>query len=376
MSDPAAPEAAEPPPVVAPGGRSMLRAAGAAAVILAAVLAGVAIGANVWPRITKVEQRVVEPVRIATSARPGLDAIPDLVERSCPAIVLLRSAGAADKAPASAGSAKGPAAPPPVRAVGFVISEDGYLLTSAAAVPDGDVEAVLGDGRVVPAARKAADDLSGLALFKVEAGTLPALRFADDGFPRIGQTGLALTSPNGTGCIVTAVLVSTDFLAGEPGLRTGLEVRPALDPTLAGMPVLDLAGRVIAIAGLAPQDDADADSTVLLPASTADRVADELVRNGTSPENAFGFEVEDVGPTLAARAGASRARGAIVSLIEQNSPADKGGLRAGDVIVAAAGQPVSSASELARALDTGRSALTLQVQRRSQGLTLDLQDGE
>jgi len=359
--------------VLGAGGKSMVRAAGAAILILLLVLLGVAIGANFGPRVATVEQKVVGPVRFAAFAPRGLEAMPDIVDRNCPAIMLLRKSGSASSAPtpeivrAKRKSHRriSTAAVRQVEAVGFFVSPDGYLLSVASAVPDGPIEAVLSDGTVLPVARQGLDRLSGLALFKVEANGLATLHFADDGFPRIGQTGLALVPATTTGCVARTIFVSDDFVGEADSLRDYVRLENALDANWSGEPILDLAGRVIGIAGTGAPSDAKQDTALLLPGSTAARVADQLVRDGTSPENAFGFEAEDMGQTLADRLGADRGRGAVVSLVDQGSDAAKVGLRAGDIIVAVGDQPVSSTSELGRMLDPQAHDTTLAVQRGS-----------
>jgi serine protease Do len=153
-----------------------------------------------------------------------------------------------------------------------------------------------------------------------------------------------------------------------------LRVRPALDTSFGGAVVLDRDGNVAGIAGLDVPGADDGDASYLLPASTAQLVSSALLRNGSVTHNAFGIVAEDLSQALADRLGAGRERGAIVAIVEQRSPAARAGLKAGDVVLAAGGSPVSGASELARALDTDAPTLELDILRGSDRLTIGLRN--
>jgi S1-C subfamily serine protease len=108
----------------------------------------------------------------------------------------------------------------------------------------------------------------------------------------------------------------------------------------------------------------------LLPAPIASVIVDELIRNSPSPIASFGFRATDFTAELANRIGEQRARGAGVALVQPKSAAEKAGLRAGDIVIAVDGSPVSSASELSRALDAVTNSATLTVARGDQQLTM------
>lgn len=374
MNDHSSLDAAEDPSTLGTGAKSIARVAAAALIVLLLVLMGVAIGANLWPHVANVEQRVVEPVRLATAGHRGLESIPNTVDQACEAIALLRSANAANaaKLPPPKGKTKRQShrkgvakAAASDQMVGFFVTADGYILTAASAIADGPVEAVLSDGQVLPAAKVGSDPLSGLTLFKVTGSGFSTLPFSDDGYPRIGQTGLVVAPGRTGGCVARTVFVANDFINENRGLRSYVSLQEQLDANWAGVPVLDLDGRVVGIAGLNLQADQDGDTTQVLPGSIASHVAGQLVRDGTSPANRFGFEAEDLGPSLADRLD-SDPGGAVVSLVEQASAAGKAGLKAGDIIQSVDDQPVSSASELARALDARDAGLNVQIQRHGE----------
>lgn len=347
----------------------MLRLAGAGAAMLALMFGSAYLGAHFGQRGTA-RLQTTAPTPSPVPAETG-DALADLIDAACPAIVAVQrsSGGTTGATGADAAPAGGAAAP---SSAGFLISADGYLVTGLAGLGGQDgLRVRLSDGRTFDGTLAGEDPLSGLALLKIGASGLPVLAFADAHFPRAGAQGIVLTAPNGSGCLAQAGMISGDFLAEPPGLWAYVEIRPALDPELPGAPFLDRDGHVAGIAGLRARPAASPVSQ-LLPGGTAARIVSELLRNGRVPANRFGLVADALLPELAARAGVERGRGAVIALVRDGSPAGRAGLKAGDVVLSAAGAPVSGASELSRALDTDEPRITLEVSRRSTRLVFNL----
>lgn len=193
-------------------------------------------------------------------------------------------------------------------------------------------------------------------LLKADANGVPALGFAEAGAPRIGQVGVALAAPRGTGCRAEMTMVAADFLLEEPALKASMTLAPPLENGSPGMPVADVAGRVIGVAGIDSGERSGAFSS-LLPASTAAAAAAALLRRGGG-DLRFGFRAEEIWPAVAGRLGAERGRGAMVVLVRPGSWVDREGLRAGDLVFGVGGRPVSGVSELARLLDRADGAVT------------------
>ncbi|GAA0315010.1 hypothetical protein GCM10009087_26790 [Sphingomonas oligophenolica] len=348
-------------------------------VALALLTGGALIGGNLWPRVVKVEQRVVAPAMNAAGFTPAIENLGDMIGRSCPAIVAIRQDGQGPDSAAQAPStgrmrpANPPAAAAPRTASGFLASSDGYIVTAADNLSEaGDIHVLLNDGRVLDATRVGSDPISGIAVLKIDGSGLAFLKFSNANFPRVGDWGAAISSPNGSGCAAALGMVGTDSLAEQAALRTYVRIRPTLDQSLAGAPLLNLNGEIIGVIGLGgPAEDPDRPSSILA-VGTASRIVSGLMRNGKPTENRFGIIADDLPPALATRLGIDGQRGAVVSLVEADSPADKGGLRAGDLILGVSGSPVSGASELARALDTSAATLSLDVVRASKRLTITL----
>lgn len=333
-------------------------------VAAAASLAGALIGRT----MATGPQQAVQPrrpiVQIVRS-QTGLPSLAQTIDTACPAIATIIQGGASPgpvvtKARTSKGHAFAPAA-------AFVVSADGWLLTSGAVQSASHLDAIFSDGGRFPVSTLRTDPVSGLALAKIDSTDLPLLTFADQEAATVGDFGFAVETPTGRGCSAQIAMISSDFLADGGGPVSYLRVQSPMPAVAAGAPFLAADGKVIAIA----TDDAAA-AGEFLPAPLAGMVVDELIRGTPSPSIAFGFRASDTAGTLSARLPNSRPRGAGIALVQPRSAANKAGLEAGDVVVAVNGSPVSSTSELNRALDatTGNAALT--VMRGDQRVTMQV----
>lgn len=363
--------------VTAMSATSMLRVGAGAALVMGLVLIGVAIGAKLAPHVATVEQRVVEPVRRATSGRSTYDEYAGVVADNCDAIVTIRVAGVADNSqPSSSSKRKSSlleASKKLAPRAGFFVTADGYIATAAKDLPTDPLEAVLTDESVLPATLVAADPVAGIALLKVDGDGETGVQFADD-LEGVGHTGVALSAAPRAGCVASKAFVSTDFLGQAPGPRAFIGLLATQSSPTIGTPFFDARGRVMGMF----LDNAKLQRgqfRSLLPGITVADVVSQLLRDQTAPDYRFGFKADDIGPELASQLGADRGRGSVISLIASGSPADKAGLIAGDVIIAVNGSPVSSASEVARGEDAAGGQLKLLVQRGSESIPITLSLG-
>jgi serine protease Do len=298
-------------------------------------------------------QRQTRPIVQIVRQQPGLPDLADLIDRLCPSIAIIIPRGS-DVPPNPNGTSAVPAS---------AYSADGWLVTSAADLPPMPLDAVFGDGRRVEVTDVRNDPVSGLAIVKTAAPAAP-LTFSDQAFPRVGQFGFALSTPAGAGCSAASAMIGSDFVA-DGGSPVGyVRLQPPPDSWSAGIPLLDTEGRVIGIG-------TDEPVGAVIPAPIAGVILDELIRSSLSPSTSFGFRAIDYAAPFSTRLGDVRS-GAGVALVQPKSAAGRAGLKAGDIVIAVGDVPVSSASELNRALDTvsGKAALT--VERRSQQLTLTI----
>jgi S1-C subfamily serine protease len=344
-------------------------------------LVGGLVATSLSPRTDAAGNRGVEPIVRIVRAEASTPGLADMVDKACPAIVTIVGTQPADPGPASirAGRSTNRNGKPPVTA-GIIVSADGQILTIGKGLPaDGTVTVLTNDGQRLDATRGPVDEASGLALIKIDARDLATLDFDDPGFPRIGDWGIGLASLNGAGCTASPAMISSDFIADGATQQSYVRVSPGGEAQIQGAPFLSPDGRIVGIFGLANgsvsgkvgkgQIPTQAPGR-LIPAGAAARIASELLRTGAFPHDRFGIQIGDVTPVLAARLGDVRQQGPFISLVEAGSPAERAGLAAGDVVLLVDGNPVSSASELARALDTDSLNVTLSVLRRQKKLDL------
>ena len=327
------------------------------AVFGAALLTAALIGAFVTHLMSPARQpsapRQARPIVQIVRQQPGLPDLADLVDRLCPSVAIIVPHGTDVRS----SIASAPSVP------ATVYSADGWLVTWASNLPETQLDAVFGDGSRADLTDVRTDPVSGLAIAKAAIGTAAVpIPFINQAFPRVGQFGLTLATPTGTGCTAGEAMIGSDFLT-DGGSPVGyVRLRPPPDGWTAGMPLVDTEGRML---GIATDDPPGA----VVPGPIASVIVDELIRDGLSPSTSFGFRAIDYSAPLAARLGDVRS-GAGVALVKPKSLADRAGLRAGDIVTAVDDVPVSSASELSRALDAASSKATLTIQRRSQQLKI------
>lgn len=332
----------EPPP------KDAVRPRSALALILlltlaAAAIAGGFIGRGLAPSPTQTTTSSGRPI-VQIVRPPSFPSLASAVDRLCPSVARIAPANAATGSTA------------------FVVSGDGWLVASAPLPATANLQAVFGDGRKANVDDIRSDPVSGLTIVHVDGSGVNPLSFSDQNFARVGDFGFSLQT-SGTGCAATSSMIGSDFLVDE--LAQGIFVRlQAGGQTLPpGTPFFGDDGAVLGVA-------TNAVGNALLPAPIGSVIVDELIRNSPSPIASFGFRAIDFTAELADRIGEQRARGAGVALVQPKSAAEAAGMRAGDIVLAVDGSPVSSASELSRALDAVTDTATLTVARGDQQLTM------
>lgn len=319
--------------------------------LAAAAIVGALIARGFAPSPSQSPANPTRPI-VQILRQSSLPSIAPTVDRLCPSIARVVAADQPDTGSSSA----------PAGAAAFVVSADGWLVAAAPLPAGSNLRAVFGDGRKIEVDDMRSDPVSGLVILHVDATGLSPMTFADQNFARVGDFGFSLRT-NGTGCAARQSMVGSDFLVDALAQGVYVRLQPSVETPSPGVPFFAGDGVVLGIA-------TNAADNVLLPGPIAAVIVDELIRNSLSPIASFGFRAIDFTPELANRIGEQRSRGAGVALVEIKSAAEKAGLRAGDIVIAVDGSPVSSASELSRALDAVTSAATLQVARGDQQLTL------
>ena len=336
-------------------GRPSGRKAGPMLAICALIVVGALAGARIWSPVKSVEQRVAAPIREVVNRVSPLENLPDLVAAACPAVVSLHL-------PAQSGGAA------PLVVQGVLLSGDGFIVTTAP-LPDGATPEVwTNDGQRLTATLAGREPLSGVTLLRADGKDLPTLQLADPDLPRPGTRGFTLRSPAGRGCIVLPAVAASDFVTEDAAGDYYVRIDGSAVPVPPGTPFLTADGRVAAMAqpGTGGYDR-------YLPADLLTTIVGYLMRNADPAPNPYGIIAEDLSPVLADRLGADRGRGAVVIVVGHGSPAEKAGLRVGDVILSAGPSPVSSASELNRVLGReGPTAVTVSRAGEDKPLTLTI----
>jgi serine protease Do len=232
---------------------------------------------------------------------------------------------------------------------GFIISDDGYVLTNAHVVEGADeVVVTLTDRREFKAKVLGADKRSDVALLKVAASNLPRLRVGDSSQIRVGEWVIAIGSPFNLENTVTAGIISAkardtgDYL---PLIQSDV----AVNPGNSGGPLINMRGEVIGInSQIATLSGGYNGISFAVPIDEVIRVADQLKKTGRVTRGRMGVQISEVTRDVAESLGLGKARGAEVSMVEPGGPAEKAGIQVGDIILKFNGSPIERSPDLPR----------------------------
>jgi serine protease Do len=240
---------------------------------------------------------------------------------------------------------------------GFIVSADGFIVTNAHVVENADEITVrLTDKRELKAKVVGTDVRSDVAVLKVEATGLPVVKIGDTSKLRVGEWVIAIGSPFGFANTVTAGIVSAksrENLAGDPNLDAipFIQTDVAVNPGNSGGPLLNMKGEVIGInSQIFSRTGSFAGISFAIPIDYAFNVADQLMKTGKVTRGRIGVSITTVNKDLADSLGLPKAQGAAIGTVEENSPAQKAGLEAGDVILKIDGRPVEGNADLSRTI--------------------------
>ncbi|MFI4890075.1 MAG: Do family serine endopeptidase [Steroidobacterales bacterium] len=245
----------------------------------------------------------------------------------------------------------GPDHMPPAHGIGsgFIISADGYILTNSHVVADAAVVTVkLTDRREFSAKVIGVDRASDVALIKIAATGLPAVRFGDLSRIRPGQWVVAIGSPFGYENSVTAGVISgTARTLPDENYVPFIQTDAAVNPGTSGGPLFNLDGEVIGInSQIYSRTGGYMGMSFAIPIDLALNVKDQLLRSGKVSRSRIGVAVQEVNQQLAQTFGLSRPHGALISAIEPKSPGERSGMKPGDVITSVNGREIEHSSDL------------------------------
>lgn len=235
---------------------------------------------------------------------------------------------------------------------GFVISDDGYIVTNNHVVDGADSVLVrMIDRREFEAEVVGTDPRSDLALLRVDASDLPFLRIESGDELEVGEWVLAIGSPFGLDYSVTAGIVSAmgRSLPTEEGENyvPFVQTDVAINPGNSGGPLFNLKGEVVGVnSQIFTRSGGSIGLSFAIPASVVRNVVAQLQDSGRVTRGWLGVTIQDVDKTLAESFGLDRPRGALVAQLAEDGPAARGGLQPGDVILRFAGKEIPTSAEL------------------------------
>lgn len=252
---------------------------------------------------------------------------------------------------------------------GFIISEDGYVLTNAHVVSEGQVEVTvrLIDKREFKAEVIGTDARTDIALLKIDAKGLPTVKTGDAEKSRVGEWVVAMGSPFGFDNTVTAGIISAKArrLQSEnyvPFIQTDV----AINPGNSGGPLFNLEGEVIGInSQIYSRSGGFMGISFAIPIDVALNIKNQLIEFGRVQRGKLGITIQTVDADLAQTFGLAEPTGALIARIEPDSAAEKAGLKAGDVVLSVDGEKVGESSELPRIIGDKRpdTAVRLEIWR-------------
>jgi serine protease Do len=232
---------------------------------------------------------------------------------------------------------------------GFIVESDGVILTNAHVVDGADeVRVKLSDRREFKGKVLGVDAPTDIAVVKIDAKGLPTVKLGDPRGVRVGEWVLAIGSPFGFDNTVTAGIVSATSRSLPEGTYVPfIQTDAAINPGNSGGPLFNLRGEVIGInSQIYSRTGGYMGVAFAIPINVAADVEKQLVKNGKVERGRIGVAIQEVNASLASSFGLDRPQGALVSSVEPNGPADKAGIKPGDVLLAVNGKPVDRSSEL------------------------------
>jgi serine protease Do len=255
---------------------------------------------------------------------------------------------------------------------GFVITADGMILTNAHVVADAsEVTVRLADKRELKARVIGVDRRTDVAVVKVEATGLPMVKIGDPSKVKVGEWVAAIGSPFGFENTVTAGIVSGKHRAlPSENYVPFIQTDVAVNPGNSGGPLFNMAGEVVGInSQIYSRTGGYMGLSFAIPIDTAMKIKDDLVKYGKVNRGRIGVTIQGVTKDLADSFGLAKPQGALVSAVEAGSPADKAGLKAGDVILAVDGKTIDQSVELPRVVGEAKPGTTLAMNVWRKGTT-------
>lgn len=264
------------------------------------------------------------------------------------------------------------------QASGFIVSPDGYILTNNHVISDAkEITAMLVDGREFTARVIGQDKNTDVAVLKIDAENLPYLKLGDSDDLQTGQWAIAIGNPLGLQASLTVGVISAtgrdnlDIATIEDFIQTDA----AINRGNSGGPLLDMKGEVIGINTAIVSNQGNGGYMGIgfaIPSNIAQNIMDQLISHGSATRGFIGVTLQKIDQNLALAFGLKKMEGALISDISKGSPADKAGLRQGDIVLKYDDHPVAHISALRKAVSFMKPGSKLSLTVLRDGKTIDI----
>jgi serine protease Do len=265
---------------------------------------------------------------------------------------------------------------------GFIISQDGHILTNDHVVRGASkLKVTMADGRHFDAKVVGADRQTDVAVIKIDAKELPMLMMANSDEIKVGQWVLAVGSPFGLPGTVTSGIVSAKGRSsmGISDYEDFIQTDAAINPGNSGGPLVNMAGDVIGVnTAILSRTGGYNGIGFAIPINLAKKISDQLVTSGSVSRGYLGAVIQNLTPELAKSFDLENTDGVLVSEVAKDSPAEKAGLKAGDVILEFGGDAAEEIGSFRSrvALASPGSKFEMVVWRDGKRQTLSIKIGE
>ena len=322
---------------------------------------------------------------LGASALPGLAALDSefgrLAEAVIPSVVSLtaRKPGAVDPREEFLRQFFGMRRPMPPETYpqgsGVIISENGHVVTSLHVIEGAsEVTVILSDGRRLATELLGYDEALDIAVLKVQADGLRPLAFADSEKVRVGQLVFAVGNPFGLQETITQGIISArERLFASESDKEFFQTDAPINPGNSGGPLVNIRGEIVGINNfIFSQSGGSQGIGFAIPANAVRRVVDDILQPGGSARPVLGVVLRPLDEGLAAQLGLPDARGALVDAVGPDTPADKAGIRAGDLIVKFNGREIQNFNDLRRRVAQAKIGEDLPVEIVRNGKNVSL----
>jgi len=265
---------------------------------------------------------------------------------------------------------------------GVIVSSKGYILTNHHLIEAADeIEVALADGKKLRARTVGSDPDTDLAVLQVEGGSLPAITFGEADALRVGDVVLAIGNPFRVGQTVTMGIVSA---LGRSQLNIAtfenfIQTDAAINPGNSGGALIDTAGNLVGInTAIYSRSGGSMGIGFAIPASSARNVMEQIIQTGSVVRGWIGVEAQEITPEIAESFRLSSTNGVLIAGVLRGGPAERAGLKPGDILVAIEGSPVkdpNSMLNLVAALVPGKP-VAIQLRRESKNLEIQVTVGK